>query len=243
MSKKDAKNIISSYRKKQKRGPYIIGGIAILLAVVGLTLLVVYLVGGGGGLQLSLFNTKTPTPTETPTPTPVTPTATATMTATVTNTPTITLTPTASVPFEYEVQEGDNCTTIAEQFEVDIEVLMALNNLGSNCFITPGQTILIPAPDQQLPTATPLPTDIAPGTLIEYKVRLGDSLYAIAERFNSDVDRIIAETNRYRRNNDIDEMEDENDIFVGDILIIPVRIVTPVPSATSTPQPTATPTP
>ena len=76
MSKKDAKNVISSYRKKQKMGPYILGGLAILLVVVGIVLLVVYLVGGGAGLQLSFLNSPTPTQTETPTPTPVTPTAT-----------------------------------------------------------------------------------------------------------------------------------------------------------------------
>jgi len=240
MSKKDAKNIISSYRKKQKLGPYIIGGVAILLAIVGIVLLVVYLVGGGGGIQFSLFSSKTPTPTETPTPTPVTPTSTATMTSTATETPTITPTQTPSAPFEYEVQEGDNCTTIAEQFEVDVEILLVLNNLTSACFITPGQIILIPAPGQELPTPTPLPTDIAPGTLIEHRVRTGDSLYALAEQFNSTVERIIEETNRYRRENDLDEMEDANDIFVGDILIIPVYIVTPVPSATSTVAPSAT---
>jgi len=146
MSKKDAKNIISSYRKKQKRGPYIIGGIAILLAIAGIVLLIIYLVGGGNGMQISLFSSKTPTPTETATPTPVTPTSTATNTATITNTPTQTQTSTPSAPFEYQVQEGDNCTTIAEQFEVEVEVLLALNNLTSGCFITVGQTILIPAP-------------------------------------------------------------------------------------------------
>jgi len=238
MSKKDAKNIISSYRKKQKLGPYIIGGAAILLAIAGITLLIIYLVGGGDGLQISLFSTDTPTPTATLTPTPVTPTATATMTATATNTPTITLTSTASAPFEYEVQEGDNCTSIAEKFDVDIEVLMVLNNLTSACFITPGQTILIPAPGQELPTATPLPSDIAPGTLIEYKARQGDSLYALADQFNSTVDRILEETNKYRADNDLDELEDANDILVGDILIIPVFIVTPVPTETLTPTAT-----
>lgn len=245
MSKKDAKDIISSYRKKQKLGPYIIGGIAILLAVVGVILLIVYLVGGGGdGLKLSIFSSKTPTPTETPTPTPVTPTATATMTATVTNTPTVTPTNTPSAPFEYEVQEGDNCTTIAEEFEVEVEVLLVLNNLSSSCYITPGEIILIPAPGQELPTATPLPTDIVPGTLIEYRVRAGDSLFVIAESFNSTVERIIEETNKYRRENDLDEIEDENDdLFIGDIIIIPVNIITPEPTATGTAEPTATPTP
>jgi len=241
MSKKDAKNIISSYRKKQKLGPYIIGGIAILLAVVGIVLLVIYLTGGGGGI--SLFSTRTPTPTETPTPTPVTPTATATMTPTVTNTPEPTNTSTPSGPFEYQVQEGDNCTTIAEEFEVDIEVLLALNNLTGGCFIQPGQTILIPTSEQELPTATPLPTDIAPGTLIEYTVRPGDTLIGLAEQFNSTVERIIEETNDYRRDNDLEEIEDNNDLFFGDVLIIPVYIVTPVPTATSTPAATATPEP
>lgn len=238
MSEKDAKNVISSYRKKQKLGPYIIGGVAILLAIAGITLLIIYLVGGGDGGKISLFKTDTPTPTSTMTPTPVTPTATPTMTATVTFTPTITQSPTASAPFEYEVQEGDNCTSIAEEFDVDIEVLMELNGLTSSCFITPGQTILIPAPGQELPTATPLPTDIAPGTLIEYKVRQGDSLYALADQFNSTVDRILEETNEYRRDNDLDEMEDANDLYVGDILIIPVYIVTPVPTETITPTAT-----
>lgn len=243
MSKKDAKNIISSYRKKQKLGPYIVGGIAILLAVVGIVLLVIYLTGGASGLGISLFSTRTPTPTETPTPTPVTPTATATMTPTITNTPEPTNTSTPSGPFEYQVQEGDNCTTIAEEFDVDIEVLLALNNLTGGCFITPGQTILIPTSEQELPTPTPLPTDIAPGTLIEYTVRPGDTLIGLAEQFNSTVDRIIEETNEYRRDNDLDEIEDTNDLFFGDTLIIPVYIVTPVPTATSTPEATATPEP
>jgi LysM repeat protein len=243
MTKKDAKNIISSYRKKQKLGPYIIGAVAILLAIAGIVLLVVYLVGGGDGMQISLFKSKTPTPTMTFTPTPVTPTATATLTATPTNTPTITPTSTPAGPFEYEVQEDDNCTTIAEEFGVDIEVLLALNNLSSNCFITPGQIILIPAPGQELPTATPLPTDIAPGTLIEHKVRAGENLYLLADRFNSTVERIFEETNEYRRANDLDEMEDEADLFIGDIVIIPVNIVTPVPTLTNTPEPTDTPEP
>jgi LysM repeat protein len=243
MSKKDARNVISSYRKKQKRGPYIIGGIAILLAIAGIVLLIIYLVGGGSGINISLFSSKTPTPTETATPTPVTPTATATLTPTITSTPTQTLTSTPSAPFEYEVQEGDNCTSIAEQFEVDVEVLLVLNNLTSGCFITVGQTILVPAPGQELPTSTPLPTDIRPGTEIEYRVKSGDSLFSLAEQFNSTVERIIEETNRYRVENDLDEIEDNNDIFVGDILIIPVNIVTPVPTATSTIQPTNTPTP
>ena len=238
MSKKDAKNVISSYRKKQKMGPYILGGGAILLAVVGIVLLAVYLFGGGDGLQISLFNTSTPTPTETPTPTPVTPTATPTMTPTITETPTPTLTSTPDAPFEYDVQEGDNCTIIAEEFDTEVEILLILNNLDSRCLIYPGQTILIPAPGQQLPTPTPIPDDTPPGTLIEYRIRPGDSLFVLAQNLNSEVSRIVFETNRYRRENDLREMESETDIFVGDIVVVPVNIVpTPWPSPTATPEP------
>jgi LysM repeat protein len=233
MAKKSAQSVISSYRKKQKSGPLLGIILAALLILAGIVIVIVWAVGNGGG-GLHLFATKTPTPTETPTPTPVTPTATSTNTPTTTNTPTITPTPTASVPFEYVVQEDDNCTTIAEKFDVDIEVLLALNNLGSNCFIRVGDTIMIPAPGQQLPTATPLPTDILPGTKIEYKVRSGDTLSQIATRLNSTIERIIIETNKYRTTKKLALITDDNDILVGDILIVPVNIVTPVPSATAT---------
>ena len=232
MKKKEAKNVISAYRKKQKMGPYIIGGLAIFLAVAGIALLAVYLLGGGTGFAIALFQTSTPTPTETPTPTM---TFTPTMTATITETPTPTLTETPAAPFEYEVQEGDNCTAIANEFDVDVEVLLVLNNL-SFCTIYPGETILIPIPGQELPTPTPLPDDITPGTEIEYRVRPGDSLTLIAEQFSSEIDRIITATNRYRRENNLREIEDSSDLFVGDIVIVPVRIV---PTAT----PTRTPTP
>jgi hypothetical protein len=102
---------------------------------------------------------------------------------------------------------------------------------------------MIPAPGQELPTETPLPSDIAPGTTIEYRVKANDNLYNLAEKYNSTIERIMEETNRYRRENDEEEMEDETDLYVGDIIIIPVNIVTPVPTATSTatPSPTVTP--
>ncbi len=60
MRNKNAKNVISSYRRKQKMGPYILGGLAILLAVAGIVLLVVYLTGGGGGITLSRLRLRSP---------------------------------------------------------------------------------------------------------------------------------------------------------------------------------------
>lgn len=241
MAKKNAQSVISSYRKRQKSGSTFLKILALLLVLAGIALVVVWALGRGDG-GFTLFATKTPTPTDTPTPTPVTPTATATNTATVTNTPTITLTPTASAPFEYVVQEDDNCTTIAEKYDADLEVLLYLNNLDSGCLITVGQTILIPAPGQELPTATPLPTDTRPGTIIDYYVRPGESFTSIAAKFRSTIERILTETNRYRRANKLDEWDDDYQLLVGDLLKVPVFIVTATPTLTATRTFTPSPT-
>ena len=149
-------DVIDSYRKRQQKMPFIIGGIAVLLVAVGVIVIILFL-SGNGGPSITLFATKTLTPTVTYTPTPVTPTITPSLTATVTETPTPTFTATPSGPFEYPVQENDNCFDIAATFEVELEILLALNNFGGGCPINPGDKILIPGPNTELPTATPLP--------------------------------------------------------------------------------------
>ena len=231
--------VIEKYRRKQKLLPFILGGAAALLVIVGIVFLVVWLIGPGKG-QVTLFKTKTPTPTITSTPTEIPPTPTVTQTPTETQTPTPSATFTPSGPFEYTVKENDNCWDIAQQFEVDILLLLTINSFGNTCPINPGDTILIPAPDQEMPTETPIPTDLPRGTKIEYIVKIGDTLDGIASRFGSTVDEIIKETNLYNTRNDLDQITDKNSIKAGDMLIIPVYIVTPTPTVvpTSTPRPT-----
>jgi LysM repeat protein len=81
----------------------------------------------------------------------------------------------------------------------------------------------------ELPTATPIPPDLPRGTRIDYVVESGDSLALIASKFNSTEEAILA----------IEEnaLEDPNAIFVGQLLVIPVNLVTP----TATRPPTSTP--
>jgi len=235
MERKDSpQNVIESYRKRQRLAPFLIGALVVLLIVVGIIFLVIWLTGSGGP-ALAFLNTDTPTPTSTSTPTPVTPTITPSITPTETLTPTITETSTPSGPFEYTVEEYDTCWDIAANFEVDFQVLLAINNFGNECPIKPGDVILIPAPGQELPTATPLPTGIAAGTKIEYTIQLGDSLESIASAFNTTVDQILKDN----------EIEDKNDIRAGDVLIIRINIVTPTRTLapTSTSEATATLTP
>ena len=232
MSDKDsAQNVIDSYRKrKQNTGPFLIGGLAIILLAVGVIVVIMWL-RGGQVPSISFFATETPTATVTNTSTATaTVTPTETNTATPTDTPTITLTPTASGPFVYIVEENDNLFSIAEKFDVDVLVLMALNNLTYDSVIRVGDELLIPPPNLELPTDTPLPDDTR-GT-IEYVVKTGDTLEGIAVKFNSTVEAIIEEN---------EGLENVNEIFVGQVLIIPVNIATPQP--TSTPGPAATLTP
>ncbi len=221
--KNSAQNVIQSYRKRQQIGPFVIGGAAVVLVVVGLLVLVFWLTGPNKP-GLALFATKTPTPTATFTATPVTPTPVPTNTPTEAPTATITLTPTASGPFTYTVLDTDlGLWDIAQKFNVSLEVLLAINNFDQNHIIHPGDEILIPAPDQQLDTPTPLPTNFKGD--ITYTVQSGDTIGDIAARFNSTLDAIS------KKNPTI---EDINKINAGDQLVIPVNIVTPVPTKAPT---------
>lgn len=242
MSAKDSpQSIIDSYKKKQRMMPYMVWGIAALLVVVGIILLVVWFTGPSAP-KLGLFSSKTPTASPTPTVTPVTPTATASLTPTITETPQPSVTVTPSGPFEYTVKEGDTCFDLAIEYQVDLLVLLAINNFPADqCPIRPGDIIMIPAPGQELPTATPLPTNIARGTKINYTVQPGDTLDTIASKFNSTVEDIMT----------LNKITDKNRIDVGMVLVIRVNIVTPTPTrppsltptkggASATPSPTPT---
>jgi LysM repeat protein len=232
--KESPKNVINGYRKRQetaKRAPLIFT-IAAVLLVLG-AVIVIIAVFNPGLLSFASAPTETPTATNTLTATPTSlPTATSTATPTITEIPTETATLTPSGPFTYEVVEGDSCYAIAAQFEVDILLLITINNLDPSCPIIPGNTLIIPGPDTELPTATPLPAGLPRGFIIEYKVLPGDTIAIIAGKFNSTEEAIIEEN----------EIENPNEILVGQVLRVPVNLVTPVPTETPVGG-TQTPTP
>ena len=227
--KSSPQSIIDSYKKRQRMMPFMVWGIAILLVLIGIILLVVWFTGPNAP-KLGLFSSATPTATATPTVTPITPSPTASLTPTITQTSAPTLTVTPSGPFEYTVKEGDTCFDLALTYDVDLLVLLALNKFAPNaCPICPGDIIMIPAPGQELPTATPLPDNMPRGTKINYVVQSGDTLDNIASRFNSTVDDIMLQN----------KITDKNKINVGDTLIVRVNLVTPTPTR----APSLTPTP
>ena len=230
----DTSNTINSFRKKrQQQGQLLMYG-AIALVVLGLILLIYWLTRPEMPLG-QYFATDTPTATMTSTPTN---TATATLTSTITETPTVTLTVTPSEPFPYTIQEGDSLEALAQRFNLgpDGAQLIYFQNLAlmeaNSGFIRVGDTIEIPLPGAVLPTSTPIPPNLRPGTLVEHRVLPGETLAGIAFRFNSIAENIMEENG----------ITDANTLQAGQILQIPVNLVTPTPTlpATSTPvSPTA----
>lgn len=222
-----------NYRKKQQAGPFLIWGLAILLIAGGLIILGTWLLSEGGPVQ-TMLATDTPTITPTATAT-VTPTATATPTET--PTPTETLTPTPSAPFTYEVQSGDTLFGLKERFGLgdDFLCVIAILNPGIDINnIALGQKIILPNPDLRCPTATPIDIKtMRRGMEIEYTIQAGDTIAAIAARFNSTVEDILT----------LNKLTDANLIYVGQKIKVRVNLVTPTvtPNPTITPGPTVTP--
>ena len=224
-----SKNVINSYRKRRlQKGPLLLYG-AVALVIIGVIMLVIWLAGPDRPLGM-MFATDTPTPTLTFTPTN---TSTPTLTPTETATPTVTMTGTPSEPFPYTIQEGDSLESIAQRFnlgENGSQLIYFANQEvmeANEGVIFVGQTITIPPPGSTLPTTTPIPPDLRSGTLIEYRVLPGDTLAGIAAKFNSITENIIEEN----------EIENANALQVGDVLQIPVNLVTP----TATLPPSSTP--
>ena len=242
-------NTIESYRKRRNQlTPLILGSVAVLLVVVGIIIVVTSMNGGG---LARLLSTRTPTPTITPT---VTDTPMPTDTFTITPTPTVSPTGTPSAPENYVVQEGDTLTSIVTAHNLGTNGLLLiyiLNPLstdtttGTSTGIDPstglimvGQTIIIPNPGMQLPTSTPIPTGLFPGSRITYRVMPGDSLGAIANKFNSTVAAIVLANQATMKTNGASTV-----LYPGELILVPIDLVTPLPTkaVTATPTPTATP--
>ena len=108
---------------------------------------------------------------------------------------------------EYTVEEGDTLSSISQKFGISLETILWANNLDKNSVIKPGQKLII------------LPVD---GVL--HEVRAGDTLSGIAEKYQAKIEDIIS----------FNELESPDDIYIGDILIIPGG---KMPSPKPAPQP------
>ena len=108
-------------------------------------------------------------------------------------------------PFEnnnmYIVKKGDTLYSIANKFNTTVDTLKRLNNLTTNT-LSIGQILILPTNE-----------DIEIDTII-YTIKKGDTLYSIANKYNTTVDTL-------KRLNNLTT----NDLKIGDTLIIPSSII------------------
>lgn len=237
----NSSNALNSFRKRKQQQGMLLRYGAIGLVALGIIFVIVWFTVGSDAPLARMLATDTPTATATFTPTN---TRVPTETPTVTFTPTITSTPTPSAPFPYTVVEGDSLAVIVDKFslgETGIKLILSLNPFNPETgggidpttqIVYPGLVLLLPYPGMPLPTSTPIPADLRPGTEIEYLVELGDTLAGIAAKFNSTEDAIIK----------ANELENANALLAGQLLLVPINLITATPTLPPTSTP-ITPTP
>lgn len=108
----------------------------------------------------------------------------------------------------HTVQRGENLFRIALRYNTTVAVLRAANGLSNANLIYAGQTLCV-APVNTSPQPVPQPV---PGGQTTYRVQPGDTLSAIARRFNVTT-ALLAQING---------IANPSRIFVGQVLTIPV---------------------
>ena len=105
---------------------------------------------------------------------------------------------------EYIVKEGDTLWSIADQFGLSLETVFWANDLNKNSVISSGKKLII------LPVS---------GTI--HMVKAGETLSEIVNKYKGDLSKTIS----------LNELDNENQVFAGDIVIIPGGILPPTPVA------------
>lgn len=102
---------------------------------------------------------------------------------------------------EYIVESGDTVSSLAEKFNISKNTILWANDLTKTAKLKPGQELII------LPVS---------GVL--HNVKSGDTLSQIVKTYKGNVEEIIS----------FNELSGEGDIYIGDILVIPNGVMTPV---------------
>ena len=93
---------------------------------------------------------------------------------------------------EHRVRSGETLSGIAARYGTSVGTLMDMNRLRSANRIWPGQRLQVP---EGRPRSSYASHPIAPGQEIQYTVRRGDSLWLLASRYGTTIDRIKRDNN------------------------------------------------
>jgi membrane-bound lytic murein transglycosylase D len=111
---------------------------------------------------------------------------------------------------KYQVRPGDTLSSIAQRFDTTVPTLASLNGLKQRQSIKSGMVLSVPSASTQtvvVETASQRPA-AAPK---RYQVRLGDTLWSIAQRFRTTVPTLVA----------VNGLKPRQQIRPGQILILP----------------------
>lgn len=95
---------------------------------------------------------------------------------------------------EYECQDGDTISSLAEKFNISADTITWANDLAKGASLKPGQKLIIP-----------------PVTGVIHYAVSGDTIAKIAQEYSAKSQDIIT----------FNELPGENDVFIGDVLVIP----------------------
>ncbi len=98
----------------------------------------------------------------------------------------------------YTVRRGDTLSAIARRFNTTVSKLAQANNIRNVNLIRVGQVLRIPGTvaSTPAPKPAPKPAPAKPAPSVRtYTVRRGDTLYAIARRYNTTVSRLASANN------------------------------------------------
>jgi len=87
----------------------------------------------------------------------------------------------------HRVRTGDTLSEISRQYGVSVRSIQQVNGMGRRTLIRVNQTLLVPtsAASRYADLGPGVPTDTVPGEALTYRVRRGDTLYAIARRYDT----------------------------------------------------------
>ena len=110
--------------------------------------------------------------------------------------------PTTSQDTDYTVRAGDTLWSIARRFDTTISRIVSANAISNPDLIYTGERLIIPG--SQTPVSSP--------DYRYYTIRSGDTLWSIAQRYNTSVEELIQ----------INDLRTPNLIYAGQLLKIPV---------------------
>ncbi|GAA0313658.1 lytic transglycosylase [Psychrobacter aestuarii] len=139
----------------------------------------------------------------------------------------------------HQIVAGDNLSVLSKRYNVSVDMLAKANNITPKTTIVIGDTLNIPMPAANTTAAKKIPTQPAASTAntTKYQIKSGDTLLAIAKRYNVSVEALTA----------ANDMTATTIIRAGDTLVLPKNAkaapVTPAVTLVPKPQPSANSTP